>query len=146
MRRLSESEKSEIWDGFEAGESQRSISRRLKRPPSTIRTHLLSAGFRRPTPDGGWSSLLLSLTEREEISRGLAIGESMRGIAHRLGRAASTVSREVASKGSALTWTRQLLRTHPVRHDPVKATGRSPTPMAKPTGSTPRPNLRGSVV
>ncbi len=29
MRRLSESEKSEIWDGFEGGESLRSISRRL---------------------------------------------------------------------------------------------------------------------
>jgi IS30 family transposase len=39
------------------------------------------------------------LTEREEISRGLAAGESMRCIAARLGRAASTVSREVASNG-----------------------------------------------
>jgi hypothetical protein len=35
MRRLSESEKFEIWDRFEAGESLRSISRRLGRPPST---------------------------------------------------------------------------------------------------------------
>ena len=40
MRRWSEAEKSEIWDRFEAGESQRSISRRLGRSPS-IRTHLL---------------------------------------------------------------------------------------------------------
>ena len=44
LRRLSESEKSEIWDRFEAGESQRSISRRLDCPPSTIRTHLLGFG------------------------------------------------------------------------------------------------------
>jgi hypothetical protein len=50
MRRLSELEKSEIWDRFEAGESQRSISRRLGRSPSSIRTHLLASGFRRPVP------------------------------------------------------------------------------------------------
>ena len=99
MRRLSELEKVEIWDRFEAGESQRSIGRRLGRSPSSIRTHLLGSGFRRPVPGPEWSALRLSLTEREEISRGLAAGESMRCIAARLGRAASTVSREVASNG-----------------------------------------------
>ena len=99
MRRLSESEKSEIWDRFEGGESLRSISRRLSRPPSTIRTHVASAGFRRPIPDPEWSARRLSLVEREEISRGLAIGESLRSIAGRLGRAPSTVSREVAVNG-----------------------------------------------
>ncbi len=99
MRRLSESEKFEIWDRFEAGESLRSISRRLGRPPSTIRTHVVTAGFRRPLPAAEWSSQRLSLSEREEISRGLAAGESLRAIAQRLGRAASTVSREVAGNG-----------------------------------------------
>jgi IS30 family transposase len=43
------------------------------------------------------SPLRLSLAEREEISRGLAAGESLRSIARRLGRAPSTVSREVAA-------------------------------------------------
>ena len=52
LRRLSEREKSEIWDRFEAGESQRSISRWLGRPPSTIRTHLVSAGV--PETVAGW--------------------------------------------------------------------------------------------
>ena len=99
MRRLSELEKAEVWDRFEAGEWQRSISRRLCRSPSTIRTHLLGSGFRRPVPGPEWSSLRLSLTEREEISRGLAVGESFRCIATGLGRAGSTVSREVASNG-----------------------------------------------
>jgi IS30 family transposase len=99
MRRLSESEKFEIWDRFEAGESLRSISRRLGRPPSTIRTHVVTAGFRRPLPAAEWSPQRLSLSEREEISRGLAADESLRGIAQRLGRAASTVSREVAGNG-----------------------------------------------
>ena len=41
----------------------------------------------------------LSLGEREEITRGLTAGESLRGIANRLGRASSTVSREVAGTG-----------------------------------------------
>ncbi len=99
MRRLSESEKFEIWDRFEAGESLRSISRRLGRPPSTIRTHVVTAGFRRPLPAAEWSPRRLSVSEREEISRGLAADESLRGIAQRLGRAASTVSREVAGNG-----------------------------------------------
>ena len=99
LRRLSELEKSEIWDRFEGGESQRSISRRLGRSPSTIRTHLLGWGFRRPVSGPEWSSLRLLLTEREEISRGLAAGESLRCIASGLGRASSTVSREVAGNG-----------------------------------------------
>jgi IS30 family transposase len=58
VRRLSGAEKSEIWDRFEAGESQRSISRRLGRSPSTIRTLLVSSGFRRPVP-GHWEGDLL---------------------------------------------------------------------------------------
>ena len=99
MRRLSELEKVEVWDRFEAGESQRSISRRLGRSPSTIRTHLLGSGFRRPVSGREWSPVRLSLGEREEISRGLASGESMRSIGGRLGRAPSTVSREVAVNG-----------------------------------------------
>ena len=90
LRRLSEAEKSEIWDRFEGGESQRSISRRLGRSPSSIRTHLLAAGVPETFAAGDWVSLRLSLTEREEISRGLAAGESLRGIAAGLGRAAST--------------------------------------------------------
>ena len=104
MRRLSELEKSEIWDRFEAGESQRSIGRRLGRSPSSIRTHLLGSGFRRPVPGPEWSPLRLSLTEREEISRGLAAGESFRCIASGLGRAGSTVSREVAANGGCVKY------------------------------------------
>jgi hypothetical protein len=53
---------------------------------------------------GGWSSLRLSLSEREEISRGLAGGESLRCIAHRLGRSPSTVSREVKTNGGHLKY------------------------------------------
>ena len=52
-----------------------------------------------PRPEPLRSPLRLSLCEREEISRGLAGGESMRSIAARLGRAPSTISREVAAHG-----------------------------------------------
>ncbi|MEE9533398.1 MAG: IS30 family transposase, partial [Acidimicrobiia bacterium] len=108
MRRLSESEKFEIWDRFEAGESLRSISRQLGRPPSTIRTHVVSARFRRPLPAAEWSPVRLSLTEREEISRGLAADGSLRAIARRLGRAASTVSREVAANGGRVKYRAEM--------------------------------------
>jgi IS30 family transposase len=80
MGRLSESELNELWDLWEAGESQRSIARVLGRSPATIRTRLLSSGWRRPVPPGEWCSLRLSLGEREEISRGIARGESLRSI------------------------------------------------------------------
>jgi IS30 family transposase len=52
-----------------------------------------------PKPEPVRSPLRLSLVEREEISRGLAGGESLRSIAARLGRAPSTISREVAMHG-----------------------------------------------
>ncbi len=99
MERMSDSERSELWDRWEAGESQRSIARALERSPSTVRTQLLSSGWRRPVPASEWCSLRLSLGEREEISRGIAQGESLRSIAQRLGRSSSTVSREVANNG-----------------------------------------------
>ena len=99
MERLSVSEREVLWDRWEAGESQRSISRRLGRSPSTIRTQLVASGWRRPNAGGEWCSLRLSSVEREEISRGIAGGESFRSIASRLGRSPSTVSREVKTNG-----------------------------------------------
>jgi len=124
VRRLSDAERSEIWDRFEAGESLRSISRRLGRPPSTIRTHVVSGGFRRPLPAPEWSPVRLSLDEREEISRGLAADESLRCIARRLGRAASTVSREVAANGGRVryraTQAHQASRHRAQRPKPAK--------------------------
>ena len=99
MGRFSELEKSELWDRFEAGDSLRSISRLLGRAPSSVRTHIVAAGWRRPVPAADWCPIRLSFSEREEISRGIAAGVSLRCIARRLGRAPSTVSREVAGNG-----------------------------------------------
>jgi IS30 family transposase len=56
--------------------------------------------LQRPTPaERKRSPLRLLLAEREEISRGLAAGESLRLIARRLGRSPSTISREVKTNG-----------------------------------------------
>ena len=104
MGRFSESEKAELWDRFEAGESLRAISRQLGRAPSSVRTHVVSAGWRRPVPAGDWCPIRLSFAEREEISRGLAAGVSLRSISRRLGRAPSTVSREVAANGGRIRY------------------------------------------
>jgi len=53
----------------------------------------------RPLAPRVWSERRLSLGEREEVSRGIAAGESARQIAARLGRAPSTISREIAING-----------------------------------------------
>ncbi len=135
MRRLSESERTEIWDRFESGESLRSISRQLGRPPSTIRTHVVSAGWRRPVPPAEWSPRRLSLPEREEISRGIAGGVSMRCIAHKLGRAPSTVSREVAANGGLVRYRAT------VAHVASRHRARRP----KPAKLVVNPRLRGVV-
>ena len=99
MELMSDAERSELCDRWEAGESQRAIARALDRSPATVRTRLLSSGWRRPVPPAEWCSLRLSLDEREEISRGIAMGESLRSVAERLGRSSSTVSREVRING-----------------------------------------------
>ena len=77
--RFSEADKAEIWDALERGEAVRAIGRRLGRAHGSIREYLISCDRRRPRPPG-LSELRLSFCEREEISRGLAAGESLRRI------------------------------------------------------------------
>ncbi len=88
----------EVWECRWAGELTRLIARRLGRDGSSIRGLFEDAGGVRPVTRHR-SERYLSLVEREEISRGVAAGVSLRSIAGRLGRAASTVSREVARNG-----------------------------------------------
>ena len=97
--RLSAAERAEIWDALERGESMRAIGRRLGRAHASIRTFVAACAGKRPRAPLQ-SRLRLSLEEREEISRGLAAGESLRAIAVRLGRAPSTVCREVSVNGT----------------------------------------------
>ena len=95
---LSAVEQDEVWQRWRRGESLRLIARRLgKRGPSVRAFVLQTGGVQCPPPCRAARALLLA--EREEISRGLAAGDSCRVIARRLGRAPSTVSREVARNG-----------------------------------------------
>src|SRR2546421_4540467 len=98
MKRFSEAEKAEIWDALERGEATRGIARKMGRPHGSIRTFMVANAGRRPRTPGS-SELRLSLAEREEISRGLAAGLSLRAIAAGMGRAPSTVCREVNANG-----------------------------------------------
>ncbi len=98
MGRFSESERVEVWDRWQAGETTRSIGRQLGRSGASIRAFVESTGGVRPHRRRR-AQRHLSLVEREEISRGVAAGESLRMIAARLGRAPSTVSREVVRNG-----------------------------------------------
>src|SRR4029077_14373186 len=95
---LSVAQRAAVWRRWKAGESLHTIGRAFDRPHTSI--HCLLA------PHGGIAPALrrrgllaLTVTEREEISRGMSSGSSIRDLAKSLERAASTVSREVARHG-----------------------------------------------
>ena len=96
--RFSEEDKETIWSMREAGVPVKRIARHLGRQNASLRKFIASAGGSRPRPRER-SGLRLSFAEREEISRGLAAGASMRRIADGIGRAPSTVCREVNING-----------------------------------------------
>jgi IS30 family transposase len=88
----------EIWARLRAGYAAKATARGLGLSTSGVHGYLVRCGGVRPAARRG-STGRLSLLEREEISRGLAAGWSLRVIAIGLGRAPSTVSREVAGHG-----------------------------------------------
>ena len=98
MERLSEREKEEIARLSALGLPSRLIGAQIGRHHRTV-WGFISRSRRPAMPERTRSPLRLSLHEREEISRGLAGGESLRAVARRLGRAPSTISREVAANG-----------------------------------------------
>jgi len=95
---LAEAQRLEIRRRIRGGESVRSVARNMGRTRRTVQYVLARSGGL-PPRDPSRSPLRLSSAEREEISRGLRAGESLRGIAVGLGRAPSTVTREVAANG-----------------------------------------------
>ena len=97
-RRLSSAQVDQIWVRLRAGHAAKPTARGLGLSTGTVRAYLVRCGGIRPDPRRR-SPGRLSFTEREEISRGLAAGGSLRAIAAGLGRATSTVSREVAAHG-----------------------------------------------
>ena len=88
----------EMWNRWERGESQKSIGRWLGKESSSVYFQLALYGGIRPRPRRR-SCRALSLSEREEISRGIAAHRSIRSIASLLGRSPSTVSREIGRNG-----------------------------------------------
>jgi DNA-binding NarL/FixJ family response regulator len=96
--------KMELWERWNAGESISDIARALKKPPDSIHGVVKATGGIAP-PRRHRPRRALTLAEREEISRGLAVGDYFRMIAARLGRSASTVSREVNRNGERRNYT-----------------------------------------
>lgn len=91
-------EKNELWDRWRQGESQSAIARALHRMSSCVYNVVVAEGGIAPPPRHR-SARALTGQEREEISRQLAQGQSLRGISRGLSRAPSTVSREVDRNG-----------------------------------------------
>ena len=97
---FTEAQSQELWDRWQRGERMKSIGRALGKPSSSIWNHIKPHGGIRPRQRTR-SRLALTLSEREEISRGIAAGRSMSEIASELGRSPSTVSREIARNGGS---------------------------------------------
>jgi transposase, IS30 family len=95
---LSAAQKLEVWSRWKTGQTLHEIGRAFGKEHSSIRCLVSRHGGIVPAVRRR-SLLALTLREREEISRGLASGSSLREIAKRLDRVASTVSREVARHG-----------------------------------------------
>ncbi len=95
---LSAAQKSDLWRRWKAGQSLHEIGRAFGKEHSSIRCLVSRYGGFVPAVRRR-SLLALTLREREEISRGIVSGSSIRAIAKGLDRAASTVSREVARHG-----------------------------------------------
>ena len=93
-----QAEKTEFWRLWKAGKTARAIARALNRADGTIHGWLSKAGGLAPRKPKR-SAVALSLREREEISRGLSAGKSMRDIARRIDRSPSTVCREIRRNG-----------------------------------------------
>src|ERR1700751_5658519 len=98
FRGFTASEKTELWDRWQRGESLKAIGRAFGKPSSSIYFQLAPHGGIRPPPRRR-ARLALTLAEREEISRAIALDQSARSIARLLGRSPSSVSREISRNG-----------------------------------------------
>lgn len=98
-RNFSVLEAQEIWQRWKDGESFSEVARALhRRSPNAVKYVLKKSGGFEPPPRRR-SAQALTLSEREEISRAIAAKESARAVALRLGRAPSTIAREIERNG-----------------------------------------------
>lgn len=93
-----ETQKALMWERWRKGDTLHQIAQLFDRHHSSVQGILARTGGIQPAPRHR-SKLALTLAEREEISRAVVAGQSIRSIAARLGRAPSTISREVRRNG-----------------------------------------------
>ncbi|MNE21298.1 IS30 family transposase [Pseudomonas sp. Hg5Tf] len=93
-----ETQKALMWEHWRKGDSLQQIAQLFDRNHSSIQRILAETGGIQP-PVRHRSRLALSLAEREEISRAVVAGKSIRSVASLLGRAPSTISREIKRNG-----------------------------------------------
>jgi IS30 family transposase len=93
-----DTDKALMWDRWQKGDSLHAIARLFDRSHGSVAGILSRTGGIRP-PLRRRPKLALTLAEREDISRGVVAGQSARSIAASLGRAPSTVSREINRNG-----------------------------------------------
>jgi transposase len=94
----SESQKALMWERWRKGDSLQQIAQLFDRNHSSVQGILAETGGIQPAQRRR-SRLALTLAEREEISRGVVAGHSIRSMAKLLGRAPSTISRELNRNG-----------------------------------------------
>jgi IS30 family transposase len=97
-RGLTARQTAELWKRWKAGESLEVIGEALGKRASSIYAAAAALGGVAPRARCRAARVLQS-AEREEISRGIAAGLSLRQVALRIGRAPSTVSREISRHG-----------------------------------------------
>lgn len=100
---FSDAERAVVWQRWGQGALYPHIARELGRDPMAIAYVIVRHGGIAP-PSRRRAPRVLSLLEREEISRGLMAMESIRSIAQRMGRAPSTISREIRRHGGKATY------------------------------------------
>src|SRR3974390_1281937 len=107
---ITSAQREEFWRRYKAGESVLGIIGALGQRRANIHRVLEASGGIAPVARTR-SHRVLSFDEREDISRGLAAGDSFRNISRRLDRAVSTISQEVAPHGGPQTVSGRLSRT-----------------------------------
>lgn len=120
-----ESQKKLMWDHWQIGDSLQHIAQLFDRNHSSIQRILAETGGIRLAVRHR-SRLALTLAERKEFSRAVVAGNSIRSMAALLGRAASTISREIrrnggqrccrANQADQAAWERALSRSASQSH------------------------------
>ena len=111
QRGLTTTQRRDLWRRWKAGQSLSDIARALGKAPGSVHGYLSIAGGIAPLGRKR-ADRALTLKEREEVSRGLSAGESLRAIAARIRRSPSTVSREVSRNGGRRKYRAALADAH----------------------------------